>query len=498
MLIDNPSFFKVTRELDGSVTSVGQTQYSFGYNQSGAGDCSGFSASWRWSGNQLEVEGDRYGMVPLYYSQWGANFAISDSIDKLLDLGAPREIDALALGLFVRLGYHIGGKTSFKHIQALSPGGRIEWQEGSLKLESSKPDVGRFDGTRDEAIEIFLDLFSQAIDELRPEGRLVLPLSGGRDSRHILLELARQGRLPDQCVTVDPLPPLPGEDKRIAKSLASRVGVRHVALPRSSRWLKDENLKNQNTNYCADEHGWLVPVGRYLSTEADAIFDGFGGGNLAANRFQSPAFEQLVRERRTDELAEEFLSERNSVLSSAVQRLMISRDLNCKIEYIDLAHELAVELKLCMDLPNPLASFSVWNKARREIVLSPLRILSDGTDVSMPFLVPRLFDFLASCPFEFFHRRKFQEDAIGQGYPAYSDIPFEDTDVVEPVSQMHWRLQSTSLSWFLMKHLSSEVLNTKKVLPRVIHNAIKFKSDEPWLRPQMIVYLAQLGQRATV
>ena len=58
----------------------------------------------------------------------------------------------------------------------------------------STPALSRL--TRAEAIEHYASLFRTAVLKREPGGDFALPLSDGRDSRHIFLELCRAGRNP--------------------------------------------------------------------------------------------------------------------------------------------------------------------------------------------------------------------------------------------------------------------------------------------------------------
>src|SRR5205085_2976358 len=112
---------------------------------------------------------------------------------RLLLEGAPAELDERALSVFLRLGFFLGEDTAFTAIKALPPAATMRWRAGRLELRGSRPpppppaDLGR-----SEAIEQYAALFRASIERcLEPGDDIVLPLSGGRDSRHILLELLR-------------------------------------------------------------------------------------------------------------------------------------------------------------------------------------------------------------------------------------------------------------------------------------------------------------------
>lgn len=67
----------------------------------------GIFVEWSWDGNRLTVENDRYGFYPVYYYCNGDEICISPSIMRLLEEGAPRELDYTALSVFLRIGFYI-------------------------------------------------------------------------------------------------------------------------------------------------------------------------------------------------------------------------------------------------------------------------------------------------------------------------------------------------------------------------------------------------------
>ena len=79
----------------------------------------GVFARWHWDGQTLKVETDRYGFYPLYYFVANGECAVSPSLVKLVELGAPTEWDYEGLAVFLRIGFFLGEDTPFKSIRSL-------------------------------------------------------------------------------------------------------------------------------------------------------------------------------------------------------------------------------------------------------------------------------------------------------------------------------------------------------------------------------------------
>ena len=121
-----------------------------------------------------------------------------------------------------------------------------------------------------------------------PAGQdVVVPLSGGRDSRHILFELCESGHRPSYTVTIPRYPPRPSEDERIAPLIAGELGVPHVLLAQTDSRFLPELRKNWETHLCADEHTWYVRMVDELTGKAGTLYDGLGGALSVPNRFLS-------------------------------------------------------------------------------------------------------------------------------------------------------------------------------------------------------------------
>jgi asparagine synthetase B (glutamine-hydrolysing) len=123
-----------------------------------------------------------------------------------VEAGAPTGFDEAALAVFLRLGFFLGDDTPFQSIRTLPPDGTLTWEAGTVTISGGYRFVRPQRLSRDAAIDGFIDLFRQAMSRRPPAGQdVVVPLSGGRDSRHILLELCESGHRPSYTVTISTL-----------------------------------------------------------------------------------------------------------------------------------------------------------------------------------------------------------------------------------------------------------------------------------------------------
>src|SRR5215213_2872486 len=165
--MDQPAdaaFFKVERRGDIIVTH-GQPTFQGGRRLSAPTSASddGVFADWCWDGEQLRVRTDRYACFPLFYWDAGQSLTVSTSIDRLLDAGAPADLDAAAVAAFLRLGFFLGEDTPFAAIRAFPPSCTATWRNGRLEVAGGYAFPRAIAVSRDDAIDRFIELFRAAL-----------------------------------------------------------------------------------------------------------------------------------------------------------------------------------------------------------------------------------------------------------------------------------------------------------------------------------------------
>jgi asparagine synthase (glutamine-hydrolysing) len=408
-------FFFASKEGD-EVVVRGQAACQLGHRIPSQADgvSDGVFAGWKWDGRALDVEHDRYGFYPLFYYSRGAEFAVAPSIVTLLREGAAPDLDPDALAVFLQLGFFIDDETPFKHIKAVPPAERFAW-DGKLYLRPHRDLGDRQDISRDKALQTYAELFRDAVRRRMPSGPVVVPLSGGRDSRHILLELSEAGVRPEFCITAIRYG-RGNNDVEVAGMLARSLGIDHVVLERAPR-LQAELQKNIATSFCADEHAWLMPLAENLNGRAFEIYDGIAGDVLSASLFQKPAWLELYRAGRFVELARTLVGKRR-------EGIVALRGAGARRLADEALERIAVELRRYEDATNPCTMFFFWNRTRREITLAPFGILAGIETCFCPYLDHELYDFLTSLPPEITLDRTFHTDTIALAHPSAQKLPY--------------------------------------------------------------------------
>jgi len=222
-----------------------------------AGDAAG--------GATLLFESDWLGSRPVYYNEMtgAASHAINDVVDF-----ANVEFDPEGFNAYLGTGFSVFGHTVVRGVRVLPPSTRL-WREsdGSLRLEEVPLDlVNRIEQRRseDEVIDILRARVQAA--EAAAEGEIVIPTSGGYDSRLLNLMVAEPARV--RSFTFGP--------SRRQWDSVEVVRARALAELIGSRWEQ-------------------IPVGCY-HTYLDAWDDVFGPALHAHGMYQMEFYEQ-VRDR---------------------------------------------------------------------------------------------------------------------------------------------------------------------------------------------------------
>ncbi|MGH8127247.1 MAG: hypothetical protein ACRETC_02615 [Gammaproteobacteria bacterium] len=451
----------------------------------------GLYAEWNWDGETLTVRNDRYGICSLYWFQHDGDFGLSPSIPALIELGAPRDWDDDALAVLLRYESCLGEDTPFRAIRALPPGATLTWHAGHVTLNSVRPPVPKFfDGSRDEAIDRFIELFRAAIRRRPPpETGFAVPLSAGRDSRHILLEMLEAGWRPTHCVSTRYHPPRPDNDARIAAQLAALAGIEHVTLEQPRSQLAVLRRHYHQTNYCSTMPAFFLwAVSDYLHGRTQTVYDGLAGDVLSAGHCLTPERLALYEAERFEDLAALHFKPWEGVLNATVAPAFGRRWSRDRA----IAH-FARGLQRHIEAPNPVGAFALFNRTRRNTALQPCRIFNRFPRVYCPYLDHDLYDFLASLPARMVLDHALHTDAIWRAYPRYAAHPFGEHNETPQHDHTHYRRFLREVSGEVLTHPRSRLLRHSAILPRLARCTVDrgYRSSIDWIG-QRVAYLRGL------
>ncbi|MFN9718631.1 MAG: asparagine synthase-related protein [Planctomycetota bacterium] len=507
MLVQHPQTHGtliLRRDRSGHLMAYGPENMALGYSVSSAADPhvgdseadqhrkGGVWARWAWNGSTLTVTNDRFGFLPIYFAELPDGFVVSTSIPEILGAGVSATLNDAAIAVFLRLGYYVGNDTPFASIRLLPPCSRLTWNGAGCHLTQSAPAIPGQQSTlsRADAVRLYGERFQHAVEAMLPqrESKMCVPLSAGRDSRHILYALVRAGRNPEQVITARSAPPRPSTDAEMAARITASLQLPHTIIEQSDDRFADEIEKDLLTGFCADEHAQMVPVARWLNENAiDVSWDGIAGDIVSCGVYNDSGLLEQFRHRRFDALSSFLLADEgylNGALSDAAYRrwnrgLAIDR--------------LSQELALYADLPNPVAPFFFFNRVRRELALCPFGMLNQRTQILAPYLDHDLFDLLIDLPFEYFKGRQFHSEAIDQFYPELPKFDYvsSPTGSVPERRSRIWRFAGRMATYSLQSEGRSPWVRRSFLLPRLAKAMLnsEFGTEVPVLFSRLLVML---------
>lgn len=423
----------------------------------------------------LRLETDRFGLQPIFYRRSGDFFAVSSSIDMLRQQGD--EFDWCALGLFFRLSFFLDNDTPFRDIHLVPADSVLRWEDGELSIETrTRPPVRSYTGSRQSAMDTYIELFREQFRVL-VDGysgvTLSCPLSGGRDSRHIFLELIKMGA-PFHAFTVD----LDNaDDAPIAAALCAQYKVPHTIVPPEEPALKVAREMNAATHYATLEHRWMT--GMVKAIPPGIVFDGVAGDVLSAGHFATEPMLSQFRRSALDELAEDLLVEEVAL------RSLLQPWLYAKLNREEAKHRLVGALARHVDVPSPIASFFLASRTRRVASLMATTVFGHCLGL-MPFFLDPVYDFLFTLPGEMTVDFQLHSDVLAQEFPECRH-PYSRKHAPATARRFMAEALTASSQW-------SEIANMGFLVPRLLRGSVDgvYSRDSSWLVaiPQ---YLHQIG-----
>ncbi len=472
---------------------------SFGHRLAGRGDRAqddGIWAGWHWDGQRLRIESCRFGLYPLFVLQRAGELCVSNRLSAIVERCAGSlALDDDAIAVFLRIGFMLGEATPYRDIRCVPAGAVAQWDGAQLQMNARphQPSVPCDRSTDAKRIDRYAALFAASMARRGGDAPILLPLSGGRDSRHVLFELCTSGRPPRQCITAELPPPRSNEDLRVARLLCQRLDLPHRVVRQAGFGVAAMRRKNDLTSLCCDEHTWAMPLVDDINRTPATLFDGIGGDVLSAGLFSSTQRIEWFREGALEALAIDLIDGSETSWQTALQlqayrRFSRERAIGCIVD----------ALRPHVEQPNPIASFFFWNRTRREIALYSFGMYRCDSTVFAPYLDHALFDFLMSLPAEDVVDKSFHSRAIAHAYPQWADLPYTlpDHDAQAAVwSAPRRRVHHARLAAGFARHLlrrGSQCVRRGELIRRLPLLAGRAAPGRYWFDIERIVWLTQV------
>lgn len=189
---------------------------------------------------RLLVVTDRLGMEKLFYAISGGVLLLATELAALRQASAHfNEVDEYSVAEFLTASHLIGRRSLVKGVQLLPPATIGSWTNGRWQLRSYwRPRAGFGPtATIDAWVERLRTELSKVLDAKCAAGELLLPLSGGLDSRCVAAFMPSAARSRTHAYS---LGPLACNDVRYGRALARELNIAHTRLSLPSDFYRED------------------------------------------------------------------------------------------------------------------------------------------------------------------------------------------------------------------------------------------------------------------
>ena len=429
-----PPYVKLSRS-DPTVVLSGVAQCDLGtplYNRATALE-EGVFARWKWDKTRLTAQVDPLGFFSLFYWYDENTLIVSPSVLQLLAQGADPTPDPRALGVFYRLGLFINEDTPFRNIKVLPPGGELIWDGGHVSVTRRDMPISEQNVSRDTAVDGIIEMTRASLQNVAASAseELILPLSGGRDSRHILLGLKHLGAPPMAAVTYQHCGAIFHSETRAARAICERVGLRHEVLGHPRPVTGDILRSLTLTSLCSDEHAQMMPMHDYLAQRSAVALDGIGGDILTTPDDAAAGHYAHAQKEDYSAIARDMMAGHAAVLRRPGQTAGPG-ELYSTVPEAETRAYIAEAIAQFGDAPDPYQSFWFWHRTRREISFVSSTLFATGGAIYCPYLDSGFVQFCLSLPWSVTKDQKLHSEALRRGYPHAQDVGFGDSFASSP------------------------------------------------------------------
>lgn len=449
------------------------------------------TAGWQFEDGKLRIFADRLGMIPLYVYVDSTTIVVTDRIVNLRHYAPSLELDHFEVAVFMKLGVYLGAGTPFRRVQRLRPGEVLVWNSAQVSRMPPPEDWEPFRGTRSQVHEKMQRLFAQSIRKRVHRGHQpVVGLTGGRDSRHVLAELVRQG-VPDLLTITVSRWDRYQEDLRVAKAVSACLDVPHKLL----KYRQDsffERLEEQilTNNFETVQHEWTQVITDELAGQRCIIYDGIAGDGLLDRWARSKPTGMLkdVQTGSMERIADSFVKG-NYALPRCLSRLPELSDFEER-----LRNRLVAELSRHSGAPDMICRFMFEHRARRSTGAQAMAGLGNKIEICLPYLDVDIVALAFSLPVPDYWHSGLRDEIIAANYPDLSRIPYEGLEMKATIGPS--RFADWLLLWKYLPRLfrgcASELIDTLFVLSRFAVSFVKLRMSDFFYISERQMYISVL------
>ncbi len=346
---------------------------------------------------------------------------IIPSHQQFAEVHAPHERDKKAICIFAATGFFLDTDTYWKNKKVLPAASENTLDENGFLIES-KPWFQWHYSPRDisfeTALEEFTALFEQIISEQIKDSNVILPLSGGLDSRTQAVALAKLKK-PVTAYSYSFKGGFAESEigKKIAKVCA--FDFKTFTIESGYLWPKLEELASINQCYSDFTH----PRQMAVLEEFKKMEGVFSLGHWGDVLFDRGAPEETTAEQVLEIILKKIVKKGGMELATALWQ-----EWNLEGDFESYLRERIAGLLKKIDIENPSAKL----RAFKSLYWAPrwtsvnLSVFEAAHPITIPYYDDRMCKFICTVPEEYLADRKLQIAYIKQCNPALAKITWQD------------------------------------------------------------------------
>lgn len=435
----------------------------------------GFYALIHRNGNAIYAAVDRVRSIPLFYGVKGNRFFLSDDAEWVRLQVGDTKMDPIAREEFQLAGYVTGRDTLFSNVKQLQAGeflvARVNRQQAVVKCHRyyrflhTEPESYDKAKLEHELDEVMVNAIKRLIDYAGGR-QIVVPLSGGYDSRLIVTMLKRLGYGNVFTFTYG----VPGnKESRYSKQVAEALGLKWYFVEYTNEMWREIWKTKKRWNYQKWASGWssTAHMQDWLAVDvlkrkdviaSDCIFvPGHAGDFVAGSHIPS-----LVFEKKEFSLDDQF----NAVFTkhynlAPKNNLTIRSEGFWKQRVLDVT-EINV-IKNAVDLANAFEKWD-WQERQSKLICNSVRVYDFfGYDWWLPFWDYDFIKFWQYIPLELRKDREWYIHYVKEQFLQYSTVVLN--------------LSNANSSWvrIIARKLFLNKFNLIKNIYYLTHNIVRSK-----------------------
>lgn len=339
---------------------------------------------------------------------------------RFVKVNEPHELDYKAICIFSATSYFLGTDTYWKDLKVLPPGTVNTIDENGFWTDSTpwfrwyyKPRAISFD----TAVSEFTELFHTICKEQAGNRTVLLPLSGGLDSR---TQAVAYSKMDNRVISYSYSFQNGYKEGAIAKKVAQVFGFeyRDMTIPQGYLWNELDKLATL-LNYCTE---FTHPRQMAVIDEFRKMNGVFTLGHWGDVLFDSPAPNEITTENAIDKICERIIVKGGKELAESLWETW-----QLEGEFMPYLKLRVKEIWDAISIENLTAKFRAYMSSTRAARWTNLgfAIFENTNPIEAPYYDDRMAEFICGIPEDFLADRKIQIAYIKNESPAVAKITWQ-------------------------------------------------------------------------